>query len=65
MHRETTARLEPDDFWFGVFDHVSALGEKDLSFAIELADQLGVDVPLAELARQRLRPGLGLPEETT
>jgi len=60
MHRETTAPLAPDDFWHGVFEHVTALGEKDLGFAIELADKLGVDVPLAELARERLGKGLGL-----
>ena len=63
MHRETTARLSPDDFWYGVFDHVRALGEKDLRFAAELADELGVDVPLARLALERLAPGLGLPAE--
>ena len=50
----------PDDFWWGVFDHVRALGEKDLSFAIELADTLGVDVPLARLAHEGLGKGLGL-----
>jgi 3-hydroxyisobutyrate dehydrogenase-like beta-hydroxyacid dehydrogenase len=61
MHRDTTAPLAEDDFWFGVFDHVRALGEKDLSFAIELADTLGVDVPLARKARERLAKGLGLP----
>jgi 3-hydroxyisobutyrate dehydrogenase len=61
MHRDTTAPLAEDDFWFGVFDHVRALGEKDLSFAIELADTLGVDVPLAREARHRLAKGLGLP----
>ena len=67
MHRDTTEPLEPDDFWFGVFDHVRALGEKDLQLATELAAQLDIDVPLAELALQRLGPGLGLPpnEETT
>ena len=71
MYRDTTAPLDPDDFWYGVFDHVRALGEKDLSFAIELADTLGVDVPLAQLARERLAKGTGalmgkfddLPEE--
>jgi 3-hydroxyisobutyrate dehydrogenase-like beta-hydroxyacid dehydrogenase len=63
MHRETTARLSPDDFWYGVFDHVRVLGEKDLRFAAELADELGVDVPLARLALERLAPGLGLPAE--
>ena len=40
--------------------HVRALGEKDLTLAIELADTLGVDVPLAELAREGLGKGLGL-----
>ena len=60
MHRDTTATLEPDDFWHGVFSHVAALGEKDLGFAIRLADQLGVDVPLARLALTDLAPGLGL-----
>jgi 3-hydroxyisobutyrate dehydrogenase-like beta-hydroxyacid dehydrogenase len=60
MYRETTAPLDADDFWWGVFDHVRALGEKDLSFAIELADTLGVDVPLARLAHDGLGRGLGL-----
>jgi 3-hydroxyisobutyrate dehydrogenase len=60
MYRDTTAPLAADDFWHGVFDHVRALGEKDLSFAIELADTLGVDVPLARLARDGLGKGLGL-----
>jgi 3-hydroxyisobutyrate dehydrogenase len=60
MHRDTTAPLAEDDFWHGVFTHVVALGEKDLGFAIELADKLGVDVPLAREAKQRLAKGLGL-----
>lgn len=61
MHRESTAELAPDDFWFGVFSNVASLAAKDLGFAIDLAHELGVDVPLAELARDRLGPGLGLP----
>lgn len=64
MHRDTTAELDPDDFWHGVFTNVTSLGVKDLGFAIQLADQLGVDVPLAELAIDRLGPGLGLPDTT-
>lgn len=60
MHRSTTAPLAEDDFWHGVFTHVVALGEKDLGFAIELADKLGVDVPLAREAKDRLAKGLGL-----
>ena len=62
MHRETAGPLTQEDFWYGVFDHVRTLGEKDLGFAVELADRLGVDVPLARLALQRLGPGLGLPD---
>ena len=61
MHRETTAPIDPDDFWFGVFEHVVALGEKDLTFATALADELGVETPLARLALERLAPGLGMP----
>jgi 3-hydroxyisobutyrate dehydrogenase len=60
MHRATTAPLEKDDFWYGVFEHVTALGEKDLTFAIELADELDVDVPMAREALARLGRGLGL-----
>ena len=60
MHRETTAPIAEDDFWHGVLDHVATLGEKDLRFALALADELGVDTPLAALAEQRLRNGLGL-----
>jgi 3-hydroxyisobutyrate dehydrogenase len=60
MHRGSTGPLERDDFWWGVFEHVRALGEKDLTFAIEMAATLGVDVPLARLARENLAKGLGL-----
>lgn len=61
MHRPTTAPLAPDDFWYGVFDPVRVLGEKDLRFAIGLADELDVEVPLARQALDRLAAGLGLP----
>jgi 3-hydroxyisobutyrate dehydrogenase-like beta-hydroxyacid dehydrogenase len=60
MHRATTAPIAKDDFWYGVFDHVRALGEKDLTFAIALADELDVDVPMAREALARLAKGLGL-----
>jgi 3-hydroxyisobutyrate dehydrogenase len=60
MLRETTAPIPEDDFWHGVMTHVLALGEKDLGFAIDLADELGVDVPLAREAKERLAKGLGL-----
>jgi 3-hydroxyisobutyrate dehydrogenase-like beta-hydroxyacid dehydrogenase len=38
------------------------LGEKDLGFAVELAEQLGVEVPLARHAHTHLAAGLGLSE---
>lgn len=60
MHRGTTAPIAEGDFWHGVFGHVTALGEKDLGFAIELAESLGVDVPMAREALPRLGKGLGL-----
>lgn len=64
MHRDTTAVLSTDDFWFGVFDHVRELGEKDLTFATDLADELGVQLPMARQARHDLARGLGLPVTT-
>lgn len=63
LHRDTTAPIEEGDFWHGVFSHVIALGEKDLGYATALADELGVDVPLARLASERLAPGLGIPHD--
>ncbi len=64
LHRDTTAPIPEGDFWHGVFSHVQALGEKDLRFALALADELDVDVPLARLALDRLGPGLGLEKGT-
>lgn len=63
MHRDTTAEMEPGSFWHTTFGHLKQLAEKDLDFAIALADELDVDVPLARIARERLAPGLGFPEE--
>jgi len=66
MLRDTTAPIDPDSPWYPILDAVRILGEKDLAFAIELAEQLDVDVPLARIARDELATGLGLtPEETT
>jgi 3-hydroxyisobutyrate dehydrogenase len=60
MHRDTTRVLAADDPWRPILEHVVALGEKDLGFATELADELGVDVPMARLALERLGSGLGV-----
>ncbi len=61
MHRATAEPLEPGDFWISIFEHVRAIGEKDLAHAIELADRLGVDVPMAQFASDHLAAALGLP----
>jgi 3-hydroxyisobutyrate dehydrogenase-like beta-hydroxyacid dehydrogenase len=63
MHRNTTAPLAPDDGWTSIFTHVREIGEKDLAHAIELADRLGVDVPMARFAEQHLAAALGLPTQ--
>lgn len=64
MHRDTTAALSRDDPWFEIFDHVRALGDKDLRSALQLAAEVGVDVPLARRAAADLGPGLGLRDES-
>jgi 3-hydroxyisobutyrate dehydrogenase len=64
MVRDTAAPYGREDPWFGIFDPVRILAEKDLSFAIELAEELDVDVPLARLALTRFASGLGLPSGT-
>ena len=63
MFREDTKDLEPEHFLYGPFLHARGLGEKDLDLALALGEALSVDLPLAELARERLGPGLGLPHK--
>ncbi|XVQ07442.1 hypothetical protein ACQP1W_33240 [Spirillospora sp. CA-255316] len=58
--RPTTAPLAPDDGLYDVLRHVRDLGEKDLALAVELAGELGVDVPMTRLALDRLAAGLAL-----
>jgi 3-hydroxyisobutyrate dehydrogenase-like beta-hydroxyacid dehydrogenase len=60
MHRDTTAPLTPDDDWTSIFEHVLAIGAKDLAHAIELAGRLEVDVPMARYASEHLAEALGL-----
>lgn len=60
MLRATTAAMPPDDPLRDILSHTRDLGEKDLSLAIELGRQLGVDLPFAELALDRFGQGLGL-----
>jgi 3-hydroxyisobutyrate dehydrogenase-like beta-hydroxyacid dehydrogenase/alkylhydroperoxidase/carboxymuconolactone decarboxylase family protein YurZ len=61
MLRDTTAPPAPEDGWHSVLSNVRGLGEKDLSLALELGEQLGIDLPLGQLARDRLAEELGVP----
>ncbi len=63
MLRDTTAQLQPGDEWFDVLSHTRDLGEKDLTLALELADQLGVDLPLGRQALRDFATGLGVPRQ--
>jgi 3-hydroxyisobutyrate dehydrogenase-like beta-hydroxyacid dehydrogenase len=65
--RRTTAPLDPDDPLREILEHTRALGEKDLSLALDLGTQLGVDLPMGAFALEHFGTGLGLPprEDTT
>ncbi|WP_040778222.1 NAD(P)-dependent oxidoreductase [Nocardia pneumoniae] len=60
MLRDSTAPIEDGDAWLPILRHVRDLGEKDLGLALELGERLGTALPLAELALDRLGPGLGV-----
>jgi 3-hydroxyisobutyrate dehydrogenase-like beta-hydroxyacid dehydrogenase len=63
MYRGSTTRLNPGDDWYDTLVHVRTLGEKDLYLALELGKELGVELPLAQLALERFAAGLGVPHE--
>ena len=63
MFRNSVARVDPGDPLYDTLAHVRALGEKDLTLALELARRLGLDLPLAEMALERFAEGLGVPHE--
>jgi 3-hydroxyisobutyrate dehydrogenase-like beta-hydroxyacid dehydrogenase len=61
MVRDDMKDLEPDHFLYQPFLHARGLGEKDLSLALALGEAVSVELPLAELAFERLAAGLGVP----
>ena len=61
MVRDDMKALEPEHFLYQPFLHTRGLGEKDLSLALALGEAVSVDLPLAQLAYQRLAEGLGVP----
>lgn len=60
MVRPTATPLAAGDPLHDIFSHTRDLGEKDLKLALELGGELGVDLPFARLALERLAAGLGL-----
>jgi 3-hydroxyisobutyrate dehydrogenase-like beta-hydroxyacid dehydrogenase len=61
MFRDDTKPLTPEHFLYQPFLHTRGLGEKDLSLALALGEATDVDLPLAEVALERLADGLGVP----
>jgi 3-hydroxyisobutyrate dehydrogenase len=60
MYRDQGGPVGADDPWRPILEHVRVLGEKDMSLALELAQRLDVDTPLAGRALERLAASLGL-----
>jgi 3-hydroxyisobutyrate dehydrogenase-like beta-hydroxyacid dehydrogenase len=65
MVREDMSTLAPEHWLHDAFTHTRGLGEKDLSLALALGEATGTELPLAELALQRLAEGLGVPHKTS
>jgi 3-hydroxyisobutyrate dehydrogenase-like beta-hydroxyacid dehydrogenase len=63
MFRDRTGPLAADDPMRDILVHTRDLGEKDLGLALELGAQLGVELPIARLARANLAAGLGVPHD--
>jgi 3-hydroxyisobutyrate dehydrogenase-like beta-hydroxyacid dehydrogenase len=61
MVRDDMKDLDPEHFLYQPFLHTRGLGEKDLSLALALGEAVSVDLPLAQVAFQRLAAGLGVP----
>jgi len=61
MYRSDSKPLAPDHFLYQPFLHTRALGEKDLSLALELGESLSVDLPFTRLALEKFAANLGVP----
>lgn len=61
MLRRETGPLPDDDGLRPIFEHTRGLGEKDLQLALGLGSELGVDLPIAAVAVDRLAAALGVP----
>lgn len=59
--RETALPVSRADEWYQPLAQLRDLGEIDLSLTVALGRELGVDLPVAEVALDQLAPGLGVP----
>jgi len=62
MLRDRTGPIAEGDFWLPIMSQLRGHGDKDLALALDLGKRLGIDLPLAALAREHLGPGLGVPQ---
>jgi 3-hydroxyisobutyrate dehydrogenase-like beta-hydroxyacid dehydrogenase len=61
LYRDDTKPIPPESFLYQPFLHARILGEKDLSLALALGQAVSAELPLAEVALERLADGLGVP----
>lgn len=64
IFRGSVAELHPGDDFYDILVHTRTLGEKDLTLALELADEMGVDAPLGRLALDNFAASLGVPHRS-
>jgi len=60
MIRDSGRVMDPADGLRSIFGHTATLGDKDLTLAIQMGQELGCKVPFAELGLENLRSALGL-----
>ena len=60
MVRDRTGPMDPEDGLRPIFAHSATLAGKDVELAIQMGEDLGVDMPLALLAAQVLPAVLGI-----
>jgi 2-hydroxy-3-oxopropionate reductase len=60
MVRSETGPMATDDPLHDIFLHTRGLGEKDLELALELGQQLGVELPMTTYALEHFGAGLGV-----
>jgi 3-hydroxyisobutyrate dehydrogenase-like beta-hydroxyacid dehydrogenase len=63
MIRRSTAPFPAGDGLRPVFEHARDLGEKDLSLAIAMGEELGVETPVARYALDHIGAAVGVPHE--